>query len=89
MTTITLTDEQVQAILGKTRTEYQKALDLAHKSYATKIKAQQQRADRRVARHEQTADSWKVRYNDTYKALKEARVENFDLKKRLREGRWE
>lgn len=89
MTTITLTDEQVQAILSKTQKEYQKALELAHTAFAAKIKAAQQRADRRVERHKQAAQEWKVRYDNTYKDLKAARVENFDLKKRLREGDWE
>ncbi|CAB4130477.1 hypothetical protein UFOVP121_2 [uncultured Caudovirales phage] len=89
VTTIELTNEQIQSILGKTQKEYQKALELAHTAFAAKIKAQQQRADRRVERHVQTAQSWKVRYYDTYKALKAARVENHDLKKRLREGKWE
>lgn len=89
MTVITLTPEQVQAIVAPVRAEHQKALALASKAYESKAKAAQRRADARVLRARQSTKQWKVQYTETRSKLLAAQAEIVALKRRLRSGEWD
>lgn len=87
MTTITLTPEQEQAIVGTYAAETRKLLTQAEAQLDKKYVALQRRTDSRVDRANQRANEWKVRYGDTRKRLLAALAENTELKRRIREER--
>ena len=89
MTTITLTPEQEQAIVGAYTAETRKLLKQAEAATAKSQAALKRRTDARVDRANQRATVWKVRYSNTRKLFLAAQAEITLLKRKLRTGDWE
>ena len=89
MTTITLTLEQEQAIV-RPYMEAHMRLAAEEKKRDDKLRAGiKRKADDRVARANQTAKDWKLRYSETRRSLLAAQAEIITLKRRLRDGDFE
>jgi len=87
MTTITLTQEQIAAVVGPAtaawNSDIRRVKTQADKAYMSL----QRRTDRRVESANARAAEWKQHYGEARKQLLEARAEIVELKRRLREER--
>lgn len=89
MSTITLTEGQEWLIAAPYIVERDKAVAQAEAKAAKAYTALQRRTDTRIDKAKQETTEWKQRYNETRKQLIAARTEIIDLKRRLRNGKWE
>lgn len=69
--TITLTDEQEQALVAKHVAPLTKQLTKNAEAYAESAAQAKRRADKRVERAKQNAADWKLRYSEMRKRLLE------------------
>lgn len=72
--TITLTDEQEQAIVAKHVAPLTKQLTKNAEAYARSAAAAKRRADKRVERAKQKATMWRLRYGEMRKRLLETQA---------------
>lgn len=78
--TITLTDEQEQAIVAKHVASLTRQLTKNAKAYATSAAQAKRRADKRVERAKQNAADWKLRYGEMRKRLLETQEKLRELR---------
>lgn len=89
MNTITLTPDQVKAVVAKHALEFDRQLAMNVTNYNKIIAATKRRADAKVDRANQRTTDWKLKYEETRRKLLAAQAEIVALKRRLKAGEWD
>ena len=89
MTTIVLTQAQIEAITTPATQKFKADLVVQANDHARKVKALQRAANAKVDRANQRCTDWKLQYTETRKLLLLAQGEIVTLKRRIRNAEWE